>query len=115
GRAGGGLLGLEAGLTLLGELTRLALVLHHLDVLAGFAHSVEAEDLHGGPGGGLVHPLALVVEHGSDLAPDRTGDDGIAHVERAALNEDSGDRPAGPGALGLDTRCVRARARSGAA
>ena len=47
--AAGDLLGLDPCLALLRELTRAALVLDDLDVLAGFADAVEAEHLDGHP------------------------------------------------------------------
>ena len=48
------LLGLQAVAALLGELARLAVVLDHLDALAGLADAVEAEDLDGIAGRGLL-------------------------------------------------------------
>ena len=99
--ATGQLLGLEPGLALLRELTGLALVVHHLDVLARLGHAVEAEDLDGCPRSGLVHALALVVEHRPDLAPDGAGNDRIPHMEGAALYQHAGDRTAARVELGL--------------
>ena len=102
GLAAGERLGLETRLALLGELARAALVLDDLDVLARLADPVEAEDLDRHSRGRLLDALAAVVEHRADLAPDGAGDDGVADLERAALDEHAGDRAAAGVELGLD-------------
>src|SRR5918994_715482 len=86
------LLTLQPSLALLRERARLALVLHHLDVLPRLADAVEAQDLDGHPGRRFLDALALVVEHRPDLAPDRTRDNRVADPKRPALDEDAGDR-----------------------
>ena len=100
--AAGDLLGLDAGLALLRELAGAALVLDHLDVLAGLADAVEAEHLDGHARRGLLDAVALVVEQSLDLAPLGAGDDGVADAQRPALDEDAGDGAAARVQLGLD-------------
>ena len=55
---------------------------------------VEAEHLDRHGRTGLLHLLAVLVEHGADLAPRAAGDDRVADAERAALDQRGDDRAA---------------------
>ena len=55
---------------------------------------VEAEHLHRGGRTGLLHLLAVLVEHGAHLAPRATGDDRVADPERAPLDQRGDHRAA---------------------
>ena len=107
--AAGELLGLEPVRALLGELAGLAVVLDDLDPLAGLADAVEAEDLDRVARAGLLEAGAGVVLHRPDLAPLRPGDDRVADVQGAALDEHGGDRAAAGVEVRLDhrARCRR--------
>ena len=106
------LLGLEPVGALLGELAGTAVVLDHLDALAGLADAVEAEHLDRDRRAGLLEPGAGVVLHRPHLAPLRAGDDRVADVQRAALDQHGGHRAAAGVEVGLDHR-ARRRARRG--
>ena len=86
----------------LGELAGAAVVLDDLNVLAGLADAVEAEHLDRIAGPGRLDAGAGVVVHRPDLAPLRAGDDRVADLQRAALDEDGDDRAAAGVELGLD-------------
>ena len=51
---------------------------------------------------GVLHLLAVVVDQGADAAPLGAGDDDVADLERAALDEHGRDRAAAAVELGLD-------------
>ena len=55
---------------------------------------VEAEHLDRRRRTGFLDLLAVVVEHGADLAPAAAGDDRVADAQRAPLDEHGGDRAA---------------------
>jgi hypothetical protein len=48
---------------------------------------VEAEHFHRGGRAGLLHLLAVLVEHGADLAPGAAGHDRVADPQRASLHQ----------------------------
>ena len=102
--AAGELLGLEPVRALLGELAGAAVVLDHLDALAGLADALEAEHLDRVAGPRLLEAGAGVVLHRPHLAPLRPGDDRVADVQRAALDQDRGDRAAARVEVRLDHR-----------
>ena len=81
-------------LALLHDVARRALVLDLADVVARVRGRRPAEDLHRLAGPGLLHLLPVLVEHRADLRPRGAGDDGVAHVERATLDEHARHRAA---------------------
>src|SRR5262249_61900154 len=83
------LLGLEAGLALLGDGAGLPLVLDDLDVLAGVRDSLEAKYLDPHAPGCPIDSLALVIEHRPDPAPDRSRNDGVAALPGRRPGEDT--------------------------
>ena len=88
GLAAGQRLGLQAVGALLGELAGAAVVLDRLDELAGLADAVEAEHLDRHPGPGALDAVAGEVVHRPHPAPLRAGDQRVADLERAALDQD---------------------------
>lgn len=67
---------LDTGLerTLVGQRTRLTLVLEHAELIAGVGDGLQAQDLDGVGGTGLGDGVALGVEHGTDAAIGEAGD-----------------------------------------
>ena len=106
------LLGLEALGALVGELAGAALVLDHLDPLARLADAVEAEHLDRVAGPSRLDALAGVVLHRAHLSPLGAGDERVADVQRAALDQHRDHRAATGVEVGLDHRSRR-RARRG--
>ena len=96
---------------LLGELAGAAVVLDHLDALAGLADALEAEHLDRVAGPRLLEPGAGVVLHRPHLAPLRPGDDRVADVQRAALDQHRGHRAAARVEVRLDHRARGRRVR----
>ena len=74
---------------LLGELAGAAVVLDRVDELARLADAVEAEHLDRHPGPGALHPVADEVVHRPHPAPLRAGDQRVADLQRAALDQDA--------------------------
>src|SRR5213592_1958504 len=70
------------------------LVLDDAHVLAGLGHAVEAEHLDRVAGLGDLQLLAAVVVHRADATPVGAGHEGVAYLERAALDEHGHDGPA---------------------
>ena len=97
-------LGLQPVGALLGELAGAAVVLDDLDELAGVGDAVEAEHLDRHPRPGALDPVAHEVVHRPHPAPLRPGDERVADLERAALDQDADDRAAARVELGLDHR-----------
>ena len=85
-------LGLQALAALLRELSRSSLVLHRLDPLAGLADAVEPQHLDRIARVRLLHARPREVEHRPHLAPVRAGDQRIADVKRAPLDQHGGHR-----------------------
>ena len=85
------------------------------ELVAGERHVVEAEHLDRRRRSGFGDRVAVLVEHGPDLAPAATGDDGLADAERAPLDERGDDRPAAGVEVGLEherpRRCLRVGAQ----
>ena len=96
---------------LLGGLAGDALVVDDAAVLAGSRRLVEAEDLDGHARSGLADALAVVVVQRLDLAPGVAGDDGVADVQRAALDEHRGDGAAADVEPRLDDDAAGGRVR----
>src|SRR4051812_22541062 len=107
----GELLAAEALGALLRSLARLPLVLDDARELAGGRRLVEAEDLHRVARLGLRKLLALVVVQCAYLAPGVAGDDRVADLERAALDEHRRDGAAADVEPRLDDRTGRLRVR----
>ena len=91
GAAAGDRLGLQAVGALAGELAGAAVVLDDLDPLPRLADAVEPEHLDGIARAGGLDALAGVAEHRPHLAPLGAGDDRVADVERAALDQERDD------------------------
>src|SRR3954466_3903542 len=92
-----------------GELGGAAVVLDRAERLARLGNAVEAEDLDRLAGQGLLALRSRVVRHGTHLAPVRSGDQRIAHGQRAALDQQGDDGATARVELGLDddAGCVR--------
>ena len=85
-------------------LARVALVLDDATELAGGRRLVEAEDLDRLARPRLLELLAAEVVERADPAPGVAGDDRVADLERAALDEHRRDRAAADVEPGLDDR-----------
>ena len=72
------------------------------EAVAGFRRGLEAEHLDRHRRAGFLDALALVVDEGADAAPFGAGDDDVAEMKRAALDEHGGDGTAALVELGLD-------------
>ena len=82
------LLGLAAlECALIGQSAGLALVLEHAELVAGIRHGVQALNLGSLRGAHGGNALAVLAEHGTHAAIGKTGDDGVAHMQGAALHE----------------------------
>ena len=90
GRADG--VGLLAAL--LGELAGHALVLDGVEGVARAGDLGHAGDLHRGGGAGLGDAAALVVDHRADTADGAAGNDDVAGLQGAVLDQDGHDRAA---------------------
>ena len=86
------------------EVAGAALVLDDAGELAGGRRTVEAEDLDGLAGARLVDALAAVVEQRAHTAPRVAGDDRVADLERAAVDEHRRDGAAADVEPRLDDR-----------
>ena len=80
-------LGLQPVGTLLAEGARGALVLDHAAELTGDRQLVEADDLDRCRRSARLERLAAEVAHGAHLAAGLAGDDGVADVDGAAVDE----------------------------
>ena len=107
------LLELEAVGALAGERAGLAVVLDHVRELAGLGHGVEAEHLDRLGRTGRLDALARVVGHRADAAPVGAGDDRVADLQRAALDEHGDDGATARIELGLDHGAGGVRVRVG--
>src|SRR3954469_3209908 len=83
---------------------RVALVLDDSRNLACGRRVVEAEDLDRIAGTGLLQLLAVEVVEGTDAAPRVPGDDGVADLQRAAMDEHRRSRTAADVEPRLDDR-----------
>ena len=93
-------------LALLHQLAGHALVGHGVEVVAGAGHLAHTDDLHGHGGAGLVDLLALGVGHGADTAHGGAGDDHVALVQGAVLDQQGGHGAAALVQPGLDDSAV---------
>ena len=99
--AAGGLLALDAR-AVLGQLAGAGLVLDHGERLAGARGLVQTQDLDGHGRTGFGQLFAAFVEQGADATEAGAGDDEVALLQRAALDQDGRDRAATLVQLGLD-------------
>ena len=87
---------------IVGDLAGALLVLDDGDLIAGLGRRVEAQHLDRHRRTGRVDVLALVVDERAHAAPGHAGDDDVADLQRAALDEHGADRAAAALELGLD-------------
>ena len=73
------------------QLARTRFVLDDGELIARFRSGVEAQHLDRHRRPSRIDIRAVIVEQRSDAAPSRTGDDDIADMQRAALNENRAD------------------------
>ena len=97
----------QALAALLRELAGAPLVLDDAAELAGGRRTVEAEDLDGLARARLLDALAAVVVERAHAAPGIAGDDRVADLERAAVDEHRRDRAAADVEARLDDRAGR--------
>src|SRR5262249_58283594 len=90
----GGRPGPQAPAALLGALARGTLFLDGAAELARLRRMVEAENLDWIARARLLYPLAAVVVERAHATVRVAGDDGVADLERAAVDEHRRDRPA---------------------
>ena len=93
---------LEPDAALVRDTARLALVLDDAEVLARRGHAVEAEDLDRHARRRLLHPLAPVVVHRAHAAHVLSGDDRVADLQAAAVDDQRDDGAAARIELRLD-------------
>ena len=91
-----------ARVTLLRNLAGDAIVFHHEQVVAGARDAVETLHLDRTGRASILDILAVLVDHAAHAAVGRTDDDGIADVERTALDDDGGHRTAAAVEVRLD-------------
>ncbi len=72
------------------------------ELVAGARHRRQAEHLHRRRRAGFLDLLALVVDQRPHAAPRRAGDDRVADLQRALVDEDGGDRAAADVEVGLE-------------
>ena len=72
------------------------------ELVAGLGHGREAEHLHRRRRAGRLDLLALVVDHRPHATPRRAGDDRVADLELALVDEHGGDGAATDVELGLE-------------
>ena len=83
------------------------------ELVAGLGHGRQTEHLDRRRRTGRLDLLALVVDHRSDLAPRGAGDDRVADLELALVDEHGGDRAATLVELGFDDDALGATGRVG--
>src|SRR5690606_4199912 len=103
-----------ARLALVGDLAGDPVVLDDQEVVAGAGHVGQAQHLHRPGRLGVLHVLAVLVEHGADAAVGVAADDRVADVERAPLHQHRGHGAAAAVEVGLDREALGLHARVGA-
>ena len=98
---------------LFGERARALLVEHHAELRAGLGHAREARALDGRGGRRLADAAAVVVDEGAHLAEVLADEDRVAHLERAARDEQHRRGAEALLELGLHHVAVRAARRVG--
>ena len=107
------MLRLEALLAGLGHRSGDLLVGCDTELVAGFGHERQTEHLDRRGRTGRLDLLALVVDHRADLAPGRTGDDRVADLQFALVDEDGGDGATAVVEVGLEHDALRPTGRVG--
>src|SRR4051794_27035387 len=97
----------DAGLAPVGDLPGDAVLLDDEEGVAGARHGREADDLHGTGRQGFLELVAVLVEQRSHAAVGVSGDDRVAHRERAALDQDGGHGAPALVQLALDDDALR--------
>ena len=82
---------LATGLAELDDLLGRRGIVHDLEGVPGDGDVGEAHDLDGHGRPGALEHLAVLVEHGPDLAHGQARDEGLALFERALLDDDRGE------------------------
>ena len=98
---------------IIGDLPRAGFVLDHGELIARLGRAIEAQHLDRNRGAGARHLLAELVDQRAHAAIGRAGDDEVADVQRAALNQRRADRPAAALELGFDDHAFRGAVRIG--
>ena len=96
-----------ARLATAGDLPRDAVLLDDEEGVAGARHRGQTEHLDRTGRVGLVDRVAVLVEHRADATERVAGHDRVADVQRAALDEQRGDRTATAVEPGLDDDALR--------
>ncbi len=116
-RLASGALGQHRGphprLTPLGDLTSLAVVLHHQEVVAGAGDRRQTEHLDRCRRRSLGDGVALVVDHGAHTTVGGARHDRVAHVQRATVDEDGGHGATPPVEVSLDRHALCGHVRVG--
>ena len=94
-------------LAFVGDFACRAVVLHHVERIAGLRCAVQSQHLYRRRGAGGIDLLAVLVEHGLHAARVGARQDHVAHVERTALHEDRRDVPAALVERRFDDRALR--------
>ena len=89
-----------------GDLARARLALHDMELVARLRRAVEAQDLDRERRPRRLHLLAAIVDQATHAAPLRAGDEDVADLQRAALDQHGRDRAAARIELGLDHDAV---------
>ncbi|MNS63753.1 hypothetical protein D3C72_968560 [compost metagenome] len=100
-------------LAILGQFTGASLALHHGEDVARRRRFRQAEDLDRNGGTGFGQLSIAFVQQGARLAPGGAGHDDVAALQRAALDQDGGDRAAALVQLGLDDHAFGRTVRVG--
>ena len=98
---GGGVVAAPA-LAEIGDLAGPAFALDHDEIVAGKRHAVEPQNLDRGRGAGLAQGLPALVDQRAHPAPFAAGDENVADLQRAALDQHGGDRAAAAFELGFE-------------
>ena len=85
-----------------GDLAGPRLIFDHDEFIAGLRHARQAENFHRQGRAGALDGLAAIIDKGAHAAPFRTGDQNIALMQRAALDQNRGDRATALVELGFD-------------
>ena len=101
-RAGRRLLLAPPALAIFGDVARLAFVLGDDEIVARHRRAVETQHLDRHGRAGFVRCSAAIVDQRAHPAPFAAGDEDVADLERAALDQHGGDRAAAALELGLD-------------
>ena len=110
-RRRGGALRVEQALAIDRDFAGAGFILDHGQRIARRRHGGEAEHFDREGRAGFLDLLAIAVGQRADLARGRAGDEHVADLERAALDEHGGDRAAALVELAPRPRSLRRRGR----